>query len=95
MKFEWDENKNRKNQEKHGLDFNDAPKVFEDPDLYVQEDDRNDYGEKRWIAVGSIMDIVFSVAHTIRGMAKRIISFRRAGKNEREAYFNNKNNGKN
>jgi len=46
MKFEWDKRKNQANIEKHGLDFADAPKVFEAP-MLVKLDERKDYGEDR------------------------------------------------
>ena len=86
MKFEWDEQKNQDNIKKHALDFADAHKVFEYP-LLANLDDRKDYGEERWIGIG-LMDmrvvvIVFTEpdANTIR-----IISFRKATRNERKQY---------
>jgi hypothetical protein len=48
MEFEWDNQKNKANIEKHGLDFSDSHKVFELP-MLVRIDDREDYGEDRWI----------------------------------------------
>jgi uncharacterized DUF497 family protein len=55
MKFEWDERKNHANVEKHGLDFADAHKVFKAP-MLVKLDEREDYGEYRWIGIG-LMDM--------------------------------------
>ena len=36
MKFEWDENKNKSNQDKHGIDFNNAKEVFQDNNRKIQ-----------------------------------------------------------
>ena len=86
MKFEWDEQKNQANIKKHGMNFADAHKVFEYP-MLVNLDDRQDYGEDRWIGVG-LMDmrvvvIVFTEAdeNTIR-----VVSFRKATSDERKRY---------
>ena len=43
MKFEWDENKNKTNMQKHGIDFNDAKEVFKDKDSKLAPDLRKDY----------------------------------------------------
>ena len=51
MKFEWDEAKNRSNIRKHGLDFADAEEMFRGS-LVADPDTSEDYGEKRWAAVG-------------------------------------------
>ena len=51
MKFEWDEKKNRTNIKDHGIDFADAWEVFENP-LFVWMDDREEYGEDRWVGLG-------------------------------------------
>ena len=87
MQFEWDEKKNNENITKHGLDFADALQVFENP-LLAKLDDREDYGEDRWIGIsmmsnGIIVVIVFTEKEqeTIR-----IISMRKATKNERTRY---------
>ncbi len=88
MEFEWDENKNISNQEKHGIDFNDAKEVFKDENRTVSEDNRNDYGENRWITIGKMYKALIVVVYTIRN-ATRIISARMANKNEREKYNQN------
>ncbi len=88
MKFEWDENKNKKNIEKHGIDFNDAKEVFKDEKRVVSKDDRKDYGELRWLAVGAIIGSILAVVFTIRDTAIRIISARRANKDEKDEYYN-------
>lgn len=89
MEFEWDENKNKSNQEKHGIDFNDAKDIFNDPNRINSEDNRKDYGEKRWIAIGMVANIFFTVVYTIRD-AIRIISARRSNRKERQEYNDNK-----
>ena len=53
MKFEWDESKNRANIRKHGFDLGDAEEMFRGL-LVVDPDTREDYGEKRWIGIGTI-----------------------------------------
>jgi uncharacterized DUF497 family protein len=88
MEFEWDENKNRLNQKKHGIRFEDVIHIFEDGNRIEQPDERNAYGEKRWKTIGLVYGIVFSVIYTFRNVAIRIISARRASRKEREEYDN-------
>ena len=52
MAIEWDDNKNKINIEKHGIDFFDAHKIFRSP-IITKVDDRTDYQEKRWIGIGA------------------------------------------
>lgn len=52
-KFEWDENKNRANQSKHGVDFDTASYVFDDPN-FLSEQDRVVDGEERWQTIGLV-----------------------------------------
>ena len=85
MLFEWDEQKRGTNLNKHGIDFADATRVFDGPTL-ERRDDRRDYGETRVIVLGEIEGIVLSVIYAIRGEAIRLISARRANRDEREAY---------
>jgi uncharacterized DUF497 family protein len=88
--YEWDENKNRLNLEKHGLDFNLAIEVFSDPNSIV-EDNREINGEIREQIIGKIDSetiIILFVVYTKRGNAIRIISARKASKRERYMYEN-------
>ena len=85
MEFEWDENKNKSNQKKHGIDFNDAKEVFSDTDRTNSEDNRQDYGEKRWTTIGKMYKAIIVVVYTVR-KATRIISARMANKKERLRY---------
>ncbi len=86
MDFEWDEAKRQANILKHGIDFVDAIRVFRG-DFIEEEDRRRDYGEPRYRAVGLLGEIVIRVAYTWRRERRRIISARRANRNERRAYY--------
>ena len=86
MDFEWDEDKNQKNIQKHGIDFNDAKEVFEDKKRITTKDDRKDYGEIRWLTIGAIFGAIIAVIFTFRNTAIRIISARRANWKERKEY---------
>jgi uncharacterized DUF497 family protein len=86
MRFEWDEEKNQANIQKHGLDFADAPEMFTAP-MLTALDDRADYGEDRWIGLGMIRSRIVVVVFTERGEdVIRIISLRKALKHERQRY---------
>ncbi len=85
MGFEWDAPKNAANIVKHGIDFADACRIFEGPVL-ERIDDRRDYGETRFAAVGVVDERVLYVVYTTRGRSRRVISARRANRHEREAY---------
>ncbi len=84
--FEWDENKNLNNIKQHGIDFNDAKLVFEEP-IIEKVDDRKDYGEIRRICLGVMNNYIVVVVYTYRGNKIRIISIRRASSNERKIYI--------
>jgi uncharacterized DUF497 family protein len=84
--FEWDKTKSGANLKKHGISFDDAKAIFEGPVL-TRLDDRQDYGESRSISIGALSDvIVIVVAHTARAGKIRIISARKANRNERKIY---------
>jgi len=86
MLFEWDKDKNRANIQKHKIDFADIPAIFSGP-MVVELDEREDYGEERWIGIGFLRDIVVVVVFTERRQDTiRIISARKAGKHERKRY---------
>lgn len=87
MQFEWDEDKNEENIRKHGFDFADAWQAFHNP-MIVRHDDRVHYGEDRWIGIGMMSNgvpVVLVFTERDRGMI-RIISMRKAIKNERTKY---------
>ena len=90
MTFEWDAGKNEISQIKHGIDFETAQLVFDDP-FCVSFVERVTDGEERWQAIGAIESvIVLVVVHTYRDenaeAAIRIISARRATPRERRLY---------
>ena len=87
MDFEWDENKNERNWEKHRVDFADAIHIFLDEDRLEREDTRNNYGESRFQTVGKTEEGILFVIYTMRKQNKiRIISARRANSRERQSY---------
>ena len=86
MGFEWDENKRAENIGKHELDFIDAWQSFDVP-MLVDIDDREDYGEIRFIGFGFLRNIVVAIVFTEPDSETiRIISLRRALKYEREQF---------
>ena len=86
MRFEWDENKNRVNIRKHGINFADVADIFKHPVL-MSLDGREDYGEERWLAVGWIKAVIGVVVYVERmDDVIRIISARKATKSEVRRY---------
>ena len=86
MKFEWAKRKNQANLKKHGLDFDDAHKVFEAP-MLVKLDEGKDYGEDRWIGIGLMdMRVVVILFTEPKENTIRVISFRKATTDERKRY---------
>ncbi len=87
MQFEWDKEKDRANRTKHGISFEEAKIIFEDPVLTAQ-DDREDYGEERFVSYGQLGALVIvAVVHTSRGGRIRLISACKANRKERQAYY--------
>jgi uncharacterized DUF497 family protein len=87
LKFEWSESKARTNYAKHGVSFEFARRVFKDPFAIEFLDDRQDYGEERFVIIGIVGDHILYVVYAEQNDAIRIISARRATKHEQEAYF--------
>jgi hypothetical protein len=86
MDFEWDERKNEVNLDKHGFDFTDAYRVFDLP-MVVELDERDDYGEDRWIGTGMLDGRVVVLVYTEPDeRIIRIISLRKALSHERKHY---------
>jgi hypothetical protein len=83
--FEWDERKNARNLAKHGISFEEAVEIF-DGRLVLKIDDRCENGEKRIKALGTVRGDVWHVVYTERGSRIRIISARKASREERRAY---------
>ncbi|MER8980721.1 BrnT family toxin [Mesorhizobium sp. M0870] len=90
MQFEWDPEKTRRNLAKHGIAFDLARKVFDDP-LHLIVPDRFEDGEQRWHAIGMIEAVaVLLVVHTYPGREDeervRIVGARKATTHERKRY---------
>ena len=85
--FEWDDDKAAQNTAKHGVSFERAARVFSDPFGVAEIDDREDYGEPRFIMVGMVEGDLIFVAYTERDGRIRIITARRATKHEQDDYF--------
>lgn len=87
MEFEWDENKNRLNQRKHGISFQEAQEIFFGI-VFTSIDERFDYDEIREISIGEIEGVVIiTVAHVERNGKIRLISARKATPKERRKYY--------
>ena len=89
LRFKWDEEKNRENQRKHGVSFVEAQTVFFDENAVEFYDDEHSEWEDRFLLLGiSTKMRVLLVCHCLResGSIIRIISARKATKNERELY---------
>ena len=86
MKFEWDEAKRLANIRKHGIDFVDVPAIFE-RDTVTVIDDRVEYDETRYLTLGLLKSRVILVVHTESDDTIRIISARKATRNEERTYF--------
>jgi uncharacterized DUF497 family protein len=87
LRFIWDENKNGENLRKHGIDFNTAIFVFNDPNYVKIYDELHSSLEERWNIIGMVNDVVLFVVETeITNNIIRIISARKANRNEREIY---------
>ena len=86
MRYEWDEAKRLANIQKHGIDFTGIEKVFAGK-IVTMLDDRFDYGESRFITFGLLSGRLVGIAHTETDEVIRIISVRKATKNEEAGYF--------
>jgi uncharacterized protein len=90
MRFEWDARKDAANRLKHGVSFELARRVFEDPS-HLSVQDRHEAGEERWQTLGLVgPHAILLVAHTYEDENGeeiiRIISARKATKRERQVY---------
>ncbi len=86
--FEWDEEKNIINIEKHKISFETAALVFNDLDRQEFFDELHSDEEDRYITIGKVGKVLF-VVHTDRADATRIISARLATAKERRLYYGN------
>jgi len=86
MQFSWSESKRKANIRTHGLDFIEAPRVFEGV-TYTFEDDRISYEEQRFVTLGLLSGVPVSIIHTEDKNEIRIISFRKATRAEAGIFF--------
>ncbi len=86
--YEWDESKREANLRKHGLDFDDADIVYENPNKVTFSIVGR--GESRWLDLALVVTngTVLALVYTVRGYNIRIISFRKASRKERRIYDN-------
>jgi uncharacterized DUF497 family protein len=86
MDFEWDDRKKQANIEKHGINFEFAKEVSSG--IWIaKQDNRQDYGEDRFLALGLLDEFVLLVVYTKRFQKMRLISARRANAQERRIHY--------
>jgi uncharacterized DUF497 family protein len=86
LEFAWDPFKAARNEADHGVTFEMARNVFNDPFAIEWLDDREDYGKDHFVIMGMVSNRLLFVAYTMRGDAIRIISARGAEPHERRQY---------
>jgi len=87
LSFEWDEEKSKGNLRKHGVPFNEAKTVFNDPFAMTISDPDHSSQEDRYIDLGmSSQGRILMVWYTERGGSIRIIGSRKATRNQRQDY---------
>jgi len=78
MNFDWDNNKNQSNIAKHGISFEEAITIFDDPNILNYEDTRFNYRETRFVSIGQIIlvtqekTVIIVVIHTQRNQTIRL-----------------------
>ncbi len=87
LEFEWNDQKAKLNLKKHGIDFEEATTVFQDPLAYIFDDEWHSVGERREIIIGhDKLNRLLLVCFTERNQTIRIISARLTTKKERSDY---------
>jgi len=87
MKFDWNEEKAKKNLDKHGISFDEATSVFDDPLFLTYADLDHSIEERRFIIMGeSARGRLLVVSYTERKSSTRLISARPVTRKERKAY---------
>ena len=87
MEFDWDPAKNAENERKHGVSFADAVGLWDDLYVEVEEIAYSEDGEQRNAILGRLSGKIYVAIWTKRGEVIRLISVRRARKNEEEVFF--------
>ena len=85
--FEWDPEKALANLRKHRVPFRMACEAFKDDAGLQRLDDSADYGEERWILHGRVGQTILFVVYTHREQLIRLISARKATRNEQRNYW--------
>jgi uncharacterized DUF497 family protein len=78
MEFDWDPAKEAANIGKHGITFNDAATVFDDPLHLTEDSSRPEHGEERRLAIGVVAGRLITVVYNDRDDRRRIFPARRA-----------------
>jgi uncharacterized protein len=73
MQFEWDEGKDRANQEKHKVSFTEAQEAFFDVNRLIIKDEKHSSEEERYFCIGKTDGGILTVRFTMRGAAIRLI----------------------
>ncbi len=89
MRYIFDPKKQAANLKKHGYDFDDAPQVIESGRTVTFEDRRFDYDEQRFITLGVLRDDVVVITTAETDETIRVISMRKAERNEEKIYYDN------
>jgi uncharacterized DUF497 family protein len=90
MRYSYDPEKKASNLKKHGLDFDDARSVIESGEAITLEDRRFDYGEVCYLTLGLLDGEVVIIATAETDKTIRIISMRKAVKNEQKIFYENR-----
>jgi hypothetical protein len=87
LEFEWDNHKASLNYRKHGVSFDEAKTIFDDPLFITLLDEEHSFDEERYITLGiSHLNHLLLAAHTERNEQIRLISARKATAQERRFY---------
>jgi uncharacterized DUF497 family protein len=87
--FEWDDEKAESNLKKHGVGFEEAATIFNDPNIATISDPDHSEDEERYVSIGkSFIERLLTVVHSYRKERIRLISARKATKAEKKKYDN-------
>ncbi|WP_417768954.1 BrnT family toxin [Stappia sp.] len=87
MQIEWDEDKRQRILKERGIDILDAALIFENA-VITKIDNRQDYGEKRFISLGKVDGECYVVVHAERNGNVRLITSWKGGRDDRKEYKN-------
>jgi uncharacterized protein len=87
LEFEWDPAKAKSNLRKHSVPFLMACEIFKDESRVERADASGEHGEERWIVLGRIGHTILSVVCTQREEQVRLISARKANRDEERIYW--------